>query len=122
MTEFDRVVKKTIRFMAVVWLVGSLVLWLGGMTDRLIGFQIGALVGVVYGISLVLRLRRICVQDAKQAVREMQINTMARVILTFLALLLTAKLSFAALQGAIIAIGVMFVGRLFVVISESRLE
>lgn len=122
MNGFNQVVKKTIRFMVILWLIGSLALWLGGMTDRLIGFQIGSIVGVIFCLSLVFRLKTITEQDEKSAVRDMQINTMSRVGLTFLALLLSSKISFEAFYGCVIAIVIMFLGRFVAIYYESRLR
>lgn len=120
MTGFKCVVKKTIGVMVVLWLIGTLVLWLGGMNDHLIGFQIGSVIGLVYCLSLAMRLARVCDMEEKAAVRTMQLNTMMRVSLTFLTLLLASKISFGAFQGCVIAIAVLFVGRLAMLIYAGR--
>lgn len=120
MEPFKRAVKRTVMGMLLIWCLGSLILWSGDQIGWLIGFQIGSLVGLIDGCTLVLRLMRAVDMEEKAAIRVMQANTMMRVALIFLALVLAVKLSADAFGGCVLGIGCMYIGKLTVLICENR--
>lgn len=113
---------RTIAMMAFLWLIGSVYFFTMDMTDKLIGFQIGSISTFIYCASLVYHLVRITRHGEKGAVREMQMNAIARVMMVTLFLLFAAKISQGTFWGCVIGIGCMYIGQIAFLFHATRIE
>lgn len=113
---------RTIAMMVFLWLIGSVYFFMVDMTDMLVGFQIGSVCTLIYCASLLFHLVRITRLSEKGAVREMQMNAIARVMMVTLFLLLAAKISQGAFWGCVIGIGCMYIGQMAFLFHATRIE